>query len=121
MKKVIGFLCLCFLFLLFILAAHELKAGQKSEDAFPTPVNNQITDSATQTNVKVLGDAPAIAMGNVYQTTVEALSNAAYNATSDLQQSNVTAQVTTAQGVATLYGVDRASTPEAKQEISEEN
>ena len=33
--------------------------------AFPTSVNDQITDSITQANTKVLGDAPAIAMGNL--------------------------------------------------------
>ena len=41
--------------------------------AFPTAVNSQITDAVTQTNVKVLGDAPAMAMGNLYQATAQAL------------------------------------------------
>ncbi len=36
-------------------------------DALPTVVNGQITDAVTQSNVKVLGDAPATAMGNLYQ------------------------------------------------------
>ncbi|MBO6804758.1 MAG: RebB family R body protein, partial [Thalassospira sp.] len=31
-----------------------------------TPVNSQITDAVTQNNVKVLGEAPAHAMGLVY-------------------------------------------------------
>ena len=31
--------------------------------ALPTPVNGMITDAVTQANVKVLGDAPAMAMG----------------------------------------------------------
>ncbi|WP_204334085.1 RebB family R body protein, partial [Klebsiella pneumoniae] len=35
--------------------------------AFPTAVNDQITDSVTQANVQVLGASPAIAMGNLYQ------------------------------------------------------
>jgi hypothetical protein len=30
--------------------------------AIPAPVNGQITDAVTQANVKVLGDAPAMAM-----------------------------------------------------------
>ncbi|WP_295367175.1 RebB family R body protein, partial [uncultured Stenotrophomonas sp.] len=29
--------------------------------AFPTAVNDQITDSVTQANTRVLGDAPAVA------------------------------------------------------------
>ncbi|MDX2299324.1 MAG: RebB family R body protein, partial [Xanthomonadaceae bacterium] len=32
-------------------------------------VNPQITDAVTQSNVNVLGDAPAMAMGNLYQAT----------------------------------------------------
>ena len=77
--------------------------------AYPTAVNNQITDSVTQANVKVLGDAPAVALGNLYQATAQALANAAHNATTAQQQNNVTAQATTVMGVATLYSIDTAS------------
>ena len=85
--------------------------------AFPTAVNSQITDSVTQANVKVLGDAPAVAMGNLFQATSQALSNAAHNATSAQQQTNVTAQAATTMGVATLYSLDTASTGKATQSI----
>ena len=85
--------------------------------AFPTSVNSQITDSVTQANTKVLGDAPAVAMGNLYQATAQALSNAAHNATNSQQQSNVTAQAATTQGVATLYAIDTASTGVAVDKI----
>jgi len=78
--------------------------------AFPTAVNSQITDAVTQANVKVLGDAPAIAMGNLYQATSQALANAAHNATTAQQQTNVTAQAATTMGVAILYSIDTAST-----------
>jgi len=78
--------------------------------AFPTFVNDMITDSITQVNTKVLGDAPAIAMGNLYQATAQALANAAHNATSSQQQTNVTAQAATTMGVTTLYSIDTAST-----------
>jgi hypothetical protein len=78
--------------------------------AFPTAVNDQITDSVTQSNVKVLGDAPAIALGALYQATAQALANAAHNATTAQQQTNVTAQAATTMGVATLYSIDTAST-----------
>ena len=77
--------------------------------AFPTAVNSQITDSVTQANTKVLGDAPAVAMGNLYQATAQALSNAAHNATNAQQQSYVTAQADTTMGVATLYSIDTAT------------
>lgn len=78
--------------------------------AIPTFVNDMITDSITQVNTKVLGDAPAIAMGNLYQATAQALANAAHNATSTQQQTNVTAQAATTMGVTTLYSIDTAST-----------
>jgi hypothetical protein len=73
--------------------------------AFPTAVNDQITDSVTQTNVKVLGDAPALAMGNLFSATSQALSNAAHNATNNQQQSFVTAQAATTQCVSMLLKV----------------
>lgn len=85
--------------------------------AFPTAVNNQITDSVTQVNTKVLGDAPAVAMGNLFQATAQALGNAAHNATSSQQQTNVTAQAATTMGVATLYAIDTASTGIATTKI----
>jgi len=77
--------------------------------AYPTAVNNQITDSVTQVNTKVLGDAPAIALGNLYQATAQALANAAHNATTSQQQSNITAQASTTMGVTILYSIDTAS------------
>jgi hypothetical protein len=85
--------------------------------AFPTAVNNQITDAVTQANVKVLGDAPAIAMGNLYQATAQALSNAAHNATSFSQQAAVTSQAATTMGVATLLSLDTAAAGKATQAI----
>lgn len=78
--------------------------------AFPTAVNSQITDSVSQTNTKVLGDAPAVAMGNLFVATSQALSNAAHNATNNQQQSYVTMQASTTQSVATMLSVDTAST-----------
>ena len=85
--------------------------------AFPTAVNSQITDAVTQSNVKVLGDAPAVAMGNLYQATAQALANAAHNATTAQQQTNVAAQAATTAGVALLYSLDTASAGEATKAI----
>lgn len=78
--------------------------------AFPTAVNDQITDSVTQANTKVLGDAPAVAMGNLYQETAQALANAAHNASNNQQQSYVVSQAATSMGVETLYSLDTATT-----------
>lgn len=85
--------------------------------AFPTSVNSQITDSVTQANTKVLGDAPSVAMGNLYQASAQALSNSAHNATGSIHQTNVTAQAATTMGVATLYALDTASTGIATSKI----
>ncbi|MEM7246315.1 MAG: RebB family R body protein [Acidobacteriota bacterium] len=85
--------------------------------AFPTSVNDQITDSVTQANVKVLGDAPAMALGSLYQATAQALSNSAHNNTTAQQQTAVTAQAATTMGVTTLYSLDSASLGKATAAI----
>lgn len=85
--------------------------------AYPTSVNSQITDSVSQVNTKVLGDAPAVAMGNLFIATSQALANAAHNATNNQQQSYVTMQAATTQGVATMLSIDTAATGEATQKI----
>ena len=77
--------------------------------AFPTAVNSQITDSVTQSNLQVLGTSPAVAMGNLYQATAQALANAAHNATNAQQQMYVTAQAATTMGVSLLYSLDTAA------------
>lgn len=82
-----------------------------------TPVNGQITDAVTQANVDVLGNSPAVAMGNLYQATAQALANAAHNATIAQQQANILAQAVTAQGVALLYSLDTASTGSATKKV----
>ena len=71
--------------------------------AFPTAVNNQITDSVTQASVQVLGVSPAMGLGMLYQATAQALALAAHNATSAQQQMNITAQAATTAGVALIY------------------
>jgi len=85
--------------------------------AYPTAVNDQITDSVSQPNVQVLGNAPAIAMGNLYQATAQALANAAHNATNAQQQMFVMSQAATNMGVALLYSLDTASSGLATKKI----
>ena len=75
----------------------------------PDFVNPQITDAITQTNVKILGEAPGMAMGMLYQSTAQALGNAAHNAATAQQNANTVLQATTTQGVALMYGVDTAA------------
>jgi len=74
--------------------------------AYPTPVNDQITDSVTQANVKVLGDAPAMAMGAIYQSLAHSTGILYENAASSQQQLAIAAQAATNQGVIQIYSVD---------------
>ncbi len=94
---------------------NSIPAGASAK--FPDSVNSQITDAVAQVNTKVLGDAPAMAMGNLFMATSQALSNAAHNATNSQQQSYVTMQAATTMGVSTLYALDTASTGVATHEI----
>ncbi|BBL74890.1 RebB family R body protein [Methylomagnum ishizawai] len=74
--------------------------------AFPTAVNDQITDSVTQANVKVLGDAPAMAMGAIFQSLAHSTGILYENATSAQQQLSISSQAATNQGVIQLYSID---------------
>ena len=72
--------------------------------AFPTAVNDQITDAVTQANVKVLGDAPAQAAGMLAQSISQSLALAAHNATAQQQNAEALAQAVTTRAVALLLG-----------------
>jgi trans-2-enoyl-CoA reductase len=78
-------------------------------------VNSQVTDAVTQTNVKVLGEAPAMAMGNLYQTIGNSVAMAASNAVYAQQQANITYQAATTLGVQTLLS-GRTATASTKGE-----
>ncbi|QDT96847.1 RebB family R body protein [Gimesia aquarii] len=68
-------------------------------------VNPQITDAITQTNVKVLGEAPAMAMGSLYQTIGNSVAMAAANAVYAQQQADVTYQAASTMGVSKLLSL----------------
>lgn len=72
------------------------------------PVNEQITDSVTQVNTKVVGETPAIALGNLQMSTSQALANAALNASGAQQQATITMQAATVQGVNALMSTGSA-------------
>lgn len=80
-------------------------------------VNSQITDSVTQSNVKVLADAPAMAMGSLYQTMAHSLGILMENAVAAQQNMNVIAQAATTQGVNMIYSVDTAAASAATSKI----
>jgi len=82
--------------------------------AFPTAVNDQITDSVTQANVKVTGEAPAMALASLYQSMAQSLGIAFANAVSGQQQAAILAQAATTQGVMQLYSGRGAPAPSAE-------
>lgn len=72
--------------------------------AFPTSVNSQITDAVTQANVKVLADAPAMALGSLYQTLAQASGMAVQNATANQQAANQVSQAVVTRCVESILG-----------------
>lgn len=71
-------------------------------------VNPIITDAVTQANVKNLADAPAMAMGHIYQTMAHSTGLMFHNAVNSQHQLNMASQAATIQGVSMLYTVDTA-------------
>ena len=86
--------------------------------AYPTAVNDQITDAVTQSNVKVLAESAAVATSNLDQAASNSLSNSIQNATFGQQQSNLIHQATTTQGVNLIYAVDTESVADATEKVS---
>ncbi|AAQ58400.1 R body protein RebB-like protein [Chromobacterium violaceum] len=74
--------------------------------SFPTSVNDQITDAVTQANVKVLAEAPAMAMGSIYQSMAHSTGILFQNAVSAQQQQNTLAQAAANMGVMQIYSMD---------------
>lgn len=74
--------------------------------AFPTAVNDQITDAATQNGVTVLGDSPAFALASVYQSMAHSTGLLFENAVAAQQQQNTLAQAAANQGVMQIYSLD---------------
>lgn len=70
--------------------------------AYPTAVNDQITDSITQANLEVVGFAPAIAMSNLYQATSQAMANSILSSSTAQQQGDSLMIAVTAIGTAVL-------------------
>ena len=87
--------------------------------ALPTPVNGMITDAVTQANVKVLGDAPAMAMAAIYQSLAHSTGILYENATSSQQQLAIAAQAATNQGVIQIYSVDTMAGAVATSKIAQ--
>ncbi len=84
-----------------------------------TYVSAQITDAVTQSNVKVLAESPAMAMGTIYQALAHSTGMMFENSVNTQQQQNMLQQSATAQGVIQMYSVDTLSDADAATALSE--
>jgi len=82
-------------------------------------VSPQITDAVTQSNVKVLAEAPAMAMGTIYQALAHSTGMMFENSVNTQQAQNVLQQAATTQGVIQLFSVDTLSDADAATGLSE--
>jgi hypothetical protein len=77
--------------------------------AYPTSVNNQITDAVTQSNVKVIGEAPALALGTLFQALSHSTGVLFENSVAAQQQQNTLSQAAANMGVMQVYALDTAT------------
>ena len=70
------------------------------------PVNEQITDAVTQSNVKVVAESPAMALANVYQSAAHSTGIMFENAMTAQNQHNLVTQAATTQGISQIYTKD---------------
>ncbi len=68
--------------------------------------SSQVTDAVTQTNVMVVADAPAVAMGSVYQSAAHATGLMFENSVNAQNNQFIMAQAAVSQGVMQIYSVD---------------
>lgn len=87
--------------------------------AYPTAVNNQITDSVTQSNVKVVAEAPAFAMGSIYQALAHSTGILFENAAAAQQQQNTLSLAAANQGVMQVYSVDTTAAAGASEKVAQ--
>ncbi|WP_199099729.1 RebB family R body protein [Dyella sp. ASV21] len=82
-------------------------------------VNSQITDAVTQANVKVVAEAPAMAMGSIYQTMAHSTGILFENAVAAQQQQNSLSQAAANQGVMQIYSLDTTATGAASEKVAQ--
>ena len=74
----------------------------------PEVVNGAVIDAVASTNAKVLGEAPAMAMGSLYQTIGNSVAMAAANAVYAQQQGNLAFQASSTLGVTKLFSDNKS-------------
>jgi hypothetical protein len=86
--------------------------------AIPTALNGQITDSVTQTGLSVLGSAPAVAMGTLYQTMAHSMGILYQNSTMAQQHAAISSQAATNLGVIQMYSVNTMASATATARVA---
>ncbi len=84
--------------------------------AVPTAVNKPITDEVTQARIQLLGNSPALALGDMYLAVAQAIANA--NGSPLLpQQSMVVAQNSTTAGLSSISNIGASTSALATKTI----
>ncbi len=89
--------------------------------ALPTPVNGMITDAVTQANMSVLGSAPAMAMGSIYQSSAHSTGLMFQNMVQAQQQTAIAAQAAANMGVMQIYSVNTMAGAAATGKVAQSN
>lgn len=89
--------------------------------AYPTAVNSQITDAVTQQGVSVLAQAPAIAMGTIYQSAAHSIGILFQNSTMAQHHASIAAQAATNQGVIQIYSGGTMASAIAARKVAQPN
>ena len=87
--------------------------------AYPTTVNPMINDAVTQSNVKVVGEAPAVAISTLYQSMVHSTGILFENAVAAQQQQNSLAQAAANQGIMQIYTLDTTAAAGATEKVAQ--
>ncbi|MFP3593601.1 RebB family R body protein [Chryseobacterium sp. SIMBA_038] len=89
------------------------KEKKPTSNAFPAPVNDQIENH--------LDEAPAIALGNVYQQAAHSTGIMFENAVNNQNQQNILGQAATTQGIMQIYSLDTAADAVSVEKMLNEN
>ncbi len=83
------------------------------------PEDGMVMDAVTQSNVMVLGDAPAIAMGNLYTSFAHSTGILFQNSAATASQSSTLAQATTNMGVMQIYSANTMAGASATEKVAQ--
>ncbi|MTH95134.1 RebB family R body protein [Roseibium sp. RKSG952] len=85
----------------------------------PVTVNPMVTDAVTQSNVKVVGESPAMALSSLYQASSHSTGILFENAVAAQQQQNILAQAAVNQGVMQIYSMDTMAGAGATEKVGQ--